>query len=565
MIKIMFFMFLTFSILSVPMIVLYAKEDGLAGLNNYAKAQFSLGNFGFAKDVCYSMYLKLDFDTTLSCPDGTISELSNSGFIPSTYDRKDYCGSNLEEPLVKGCNGHFLEDKFKTDFKNWCVGSEKCTTPFKFGDYINPQAPANECNDEKALVYVQYFCKQPDTLRKKQEAVGIVCLGFFICCLYMLSLYYQKQASRLEYKMWDVNTVTAADFTTEAIISERMWEAFLERPEVQSSSEPKIKLFEQHLRDKVEEMVQQEQGVLTSATEEAGHSENLDVKISHITFAFDNVEMIKLLQARGLLITNAQKDKMVEIDQKIRDLRRNHQEKITRPVAAFITFETQEAYERACNLKGIKNWKNELVRSKVKLLGEPFAMQEAPEPTNIIWENRDKTVTQQLKRQIGVYIAISLFLAGAFTIFYLLKRQTISNYLKYPPTLNCKSIISMFPQKFNDPLFRQQAEIDKDYTMNKMGTGVYTCFCKNYPGSKSEVPFCDDYTKDWLTGLALSQVVSFSIVIVNFVLRTVNLLLIKLIGHHTESKQTVSIMTSIFVSSLLNTAILLLLANANTS
>ena len=123
----------------------------------------------------------------------------------------------------------------------------------------------------------------------------------------------------------------------------------------------------------------------------------------------------------------------------------------------------------------------------------------------------------------------------------------------------------MFPNTFDNPLFRQQAEIDKDYTMDKMGTGVYACFCKNYPGSRSEVPFCDQYTKDWLTGLALSQVVSFSIVIVNFILRTVNLFLIKLIGHHTESKQTVAIMTSIFVTSLLNTAILLLLANANTS
>jgi hypothetical protein len=43
------------------------------------------------------------------------------------------------------------------------------------------------------------------------------------------------------------------------------------------------------------------------------------------------------------------------------------------------------------------------------------------------------------------------------------------------------------------------------------------------------------------------------------------MLLIKLIGHHTESKQTTAIMKSIFVTSLLNTAILLLLVNANTS
>ena len=67
------------------------------------------------------MYLKLNFGTTLSCPDGYISELSNAGFIPSNYERKDYCGSNLLEPKVKACNDHFLEDKFKTDFNARCL------------------------------------------------------------------------------------------------------------------------------------------------------------------------------------------------------------------------------------------------------------------------------------------------------------------------------------------------------------------------------------------------------------------------------------------------------------
>jgi len=118
--------------------------------------------------------------------------------------------------------------------------------------------PMNECTDDKAIVYVQYYCKQDDTLKKKREAVGIISIGFFICCLYLLSLYYQQQASRLEYKLWDVNTVTVADFTTETLITQRMWDEFLKKPDVQNSSEPKIKLFEQHLRDEVEQMVQQE-------------------------------------------------------------------------------------------------------------------------------------------------------------------------------------------------------------------------------------------------------------------------------------------------------------------
>lgn len=64
--------------------------------------------------------------------------------------------------------------------------------------------------------------------------------------------------------------------------------------------------------------------------------------------------------------------------------------------------------------------------------------------------------------------------------------------------------------------------------------------------------------------MGLSKIVSFSIVAVNFVLRTINILLIKYIGYNTESKQTTAIKTSIFVTQFFNTAILLLLANANT-
>ena len=44
-------------------------------------------------------------------------------------------------------------------------------------------------------------------------------------------------------------------------------------------------------------------------------------------------------------------------------------DQLTRPVAAFITFETQEGFERACNIKGKKNWKQEVVSSKHDFFG----------------------------------------------------------------------------------------------------------------------------------------------------------------------------------------------------
>ena len=54
------------------------------------------------------------------------------------------------------------------------------------------------------------------------------------------------------------------------------------------------------------------------------------------------------------------------------------------------------------------------------------------------------------------------------------------------------------------------------------------------------------------------------ITVVNAIIREVCMYLIKLIGYHTESQEISSIMISIFISTFFNTAILLLLSNANT-
>lgn len=72
------------------------------------------------------------------------------------------------------------------------------------------------------------------------------------------------------------------------------------------------------------------------------------------------------------------------------------------------------------------------------------------------------------------------------------------------------------------------------------------------------------FVEDFFGGQMLSQVVSVSIVVINLILRSCMLNLITWIGYHTESGQTSAIMTSIFIVQFFNTAILLILTNANT-
>ena len=92
-------------------------------------------------------------------------------------------------------------------------------------------------------------------------------------------------------------------------------------------------------------------------------------------------------------------------------------------------------------------------KAKCQFLDDDFHMKEAQEPTNIKWENWDKTRSMQTKRKIAVTVAIAVLLLGAFASFYLLKRQTITNYQKYPPTTDCETIVNMFQGNFSDPEF----------------------------------------------------------------------------------------------------------------
>lgn len=73
---------------------------------------------------------------------------------------------------------------------------------------------------------------------------------------------------------------------------------------------------------------------------------------------------------------------------------------------------------------------------------------------------------------------------------------------------------------------------DKTPTIEKRGAGIYQCYCANQ-GSSDDI--CDTYKNDFLGGTVLTTSVSLLTVIINIILRTVNIKLISKIGYHTES------------------------------
>ncbi len=202
-------------------------------------------------------------------------------------------------------------------------------------------------------------------------------------------------------------------------------------------------------------------------------------------------------------------------------------------------------------------------------LGRPLRLMRATEPSNILWENRHVTFKQILCRSMGVGVVVIILLLGALALFTYMSLITVTNQIRYPPSVSCESIDNLFTGIDGESRYQQYAELDKTYTLAEQGTGIYQCYCAKTVGYVSLLSaggdsLCSDYVDDEAGGYLLTEIITVLITVVNMIIRDVCIVLIKMIGFHTETVETAAIMTLITVATFFNTAILLLLTNANT-
>lgn len=140
-----------------------------------------------------------------------------------------------------------------------------------------------------------------------------------------------------------------------------------------------------------------------------------------ICFAYDNSELINLLKQRGEYIKYENFNGMRSINDKI-DTSLKAPGKIDmyyRPVTAFLTFENEEGLNRMAAYNELIETSDEYIGYE-KLLGCPLDIQDASEPTDIIWENRHFTSWDRTKRTTIVFLIISALLFASFImLFYL--------------------------------------------------------------------------------------------------------------------------------------------------
>lgn len=101
------------------------------------------------------------------------------------------------------------------------------------------------------------------------------------------------------------------------------------------------------------------------------------------------------------------------------------------------------------------------------------------------------------------------------------------------------------------------------WTINAKGESPYLHEFVDPSDASKSAPICKEWAVDYVTAPLFARGVSMTIVAVNFVLRLLIIILIRKVGFETHSEQTKYIKNSVFTVQFVNTALILLLSNAD--
>jgi hypothetical protein len=234
MLKALIFMFSIFTILVLPVISIYGSYDGLKSGNNYSKSKYSLGNLGFSEHICKHIFTEIDGKYRFACRTGTIENLVFQGILPHNDDQNQfkeymgYCNDPTKFAPVNACTPALKTEEIKTFINDNCKSKRECAGSIEVSQMLNPKDAAlapEACWNPKSIIYLQYSChqslEQEDDAGdsglnpKREQGLFVSCIGILISLLYLTCCYYLSTVASIEFKQWDVGTVTASDFTVE--------------------------------------------------------------------------------------------------------------------------------------------------------------------------------------------------------------------------------------------------------------------------------------------------------------------------------------------------------------
>lgn len=279
----------------------------------------------------------------------------------------------------------------------------------------------------------------------------------------------------IEKNAWDLETVTASDYTLEIQISHAQVVEMRKRIYNESfaygekSEGFKLKLWViKRIEDTLNELSGGQGG-----------------KVASVDFTFWNSWVLDGLRARGDCIKNHQWKEFNELNRNLNEQMAVEQQKfydnyyaaddakqptICDPISAFVTMETEDAYN---NLSGAKT---------IKFGGVDTDVEEALEPTNILWQNYDMDNFSRAARFTTIILTTIFVLGLVFVIAFLAKDAQKDLVGKYDVSIKCSELAKIYP---NQQMQMMAADEWLDYykhggeDIGRQISGTLACFCSD--------------------------------------------------------------------------------------
>ena len=255
------------------------------------------------------------------------------------------------------------------------------------------------------------------------------CVTIF-SALTLLAVIRNRQGSiNIEKREWDLQTVTASDYTLEITLSRdqiaNMRNAIYQESFAYYDTDGmKLKLF----------MTRELENILRESGDNNG-------RIADINFAYYNSWLIDDLVRRGDLIKYQKWDELNKLNSELTENIRAKTEDICTPKCAFVSIESETAYNY------LSDYETEGEKGKIILGGLKSTVKEAPEPTNVIWQNRD--FDKQVRWIRFIFVCIAVLFVLLLTFLATIQAKAMKNDLigKYDDSINCQEMSKMYDKE----------------------------------------------------------------------------------------------------------------------
>ena len=531
---------------------------------------YSLGNFGYSSATCSSSSLIVD-GFIAQWSSGQIASLKHLELHPGNSTVKNACLPSEDTDI---CAGSLNKEKFSSYFDQNCINKTHCSITGFMKNYVRPGN--NTWYHPDAVGFFQYSWLQTSSqiTTKRQEALFIVWVNIFCGLLLFIILRFFRVKTEIEFKEWDMDTVTVSDYAAEFHVKEKMYQNFkteyegkIQRGEIVGKTlnnysviyEFKV-AFSKALEEQIKAMP-------------AIHKQLQNVNIWNIYFSFDNKEIIDWLSRRGDALRYGEILKAKQIDDEIKSIKEKLNENERKPWTAYVIFEEEEAWQRALKAppKSIKFWNKSVNFTK------------ASEPSDVIWENKHQSRKAYLCKALIAAVAVGLLLSITFIWVFLLKTSyTQSHY----GGMNWESVYKVY----SDPDTLLKYAMKESFVYFKKGikttldgalkcfweqewtnNGYYSTIKKKYSspsvleenGKPYQNDICFDYLADTYWSSIVIRTLGIVIVMTNYFARFFVVKIITWIGYKTQSSLNRAYTNVIFVTQFFNSAIILLLIDSN--